>query len=461
MKVTKEKVEDCQAFLTVELDEADMESAMEDAYKRLAKKANIPGFRKGKAPRQITEHYLGHGTILEEAIDRMLPQAYEQALTEQEIEPYAQPSVSITNMEPLAFTATVPLVPSVELGDYKDIRLEPLKIEIGDENINNVIEELRHQNASWEPADREVNFDDLASMDILGEVEEKPWIRKVGAQVQVMKDSVSPAPGFFEEVVGMKKDEEKEFTLTFPENYPSKEVAGKECHFKVKLHEVKEEKLPEVGDELATLVSADFKTLDDLKEEIVKSLNMRAEENIRMDLEERSINAAIDQAKIEYPPVVVEYEVDRIIQEQERQLGGAGRNLEDYLANIGKTAEQLREDLRPVARKNVSASLVMGKIAEVEDIKTTDEDIDNGINNMCKNVPEDQIEAFKQMLNTEQTRASLSTQLKTRKVIEFLTDIAKTEDDKPKTVEKTADEEPPASQDSATETKEETNEPEQ
>lgn len=455
MKVTKDKIEDCQAFLTVEMDTADMDTALEDAYQRIARKTTIPGFRKGKAPRQVVERNIGKGTILEEAIDKMLPQAYEQAITEQEIEPYAQPSVEITQMEPLAFKVTVPLVPSVELGAFKDVRLEPEKLDITDENIDNVMEELRHQNASWEPVDRELAYDDMAVIDILGDVEEKPYVQKVGAQMQILKDAISPAPGFSEKIAGMKKDEEMEFTLPFPEDYPNENVAGKEAHFRVKISEIKEEKLPGLDDEFAALVSPDFKKLDDLREEIVKSLTMRGEENIRMDYEERVINAVIDQAKVEYPPVIIDMEIDRILQEQERQLSTSNRSMDDYLANLGKTAEQMREDLKPIARKNIAASLVMGKIAEMDEIKVTDEDIDNGINNMCKNVPDEQKDAFRQMLDTPQTRQSLTSSLRTRKTIEHLTEIARTEDDKPKTIEKPAAEEAPNAEDSDKETKKE------
>jgi trigger factor len=283
----------------------------------------------------------------------------------------------------------------------------------------------------------------------------------------VLKDSVSPAPGFFEQVVGMKKDEEKEFTLPFPEDYPNANVAGKEAKFKVKVSEIKIEKLPELNDEFAPVVSAEFKNLADLREEVVKGLRSQADESIRQDYEERVINAAVKGARIEYPPVVVDYEIRRIVQEQERQLNASNRSMDDYLKNIGKTEQQLVDDLRPIAVRNVEASLLLSKIADAENIEVTEEDIDNGIKNMCKNVPEEQQEAFFNMLNTPQTRQSLSSSLRTRKVIERLAEIAKTEDYKPKTPETpvaeetteaapAAAEEPPAAADPEKEVKEET-----
>ena len=434
MKVTKEKEENRQAFITVEMEPAEMEKSMQDAYLHLAQITNIPGFRKGKAPRAVVERHLGKPRLLEEAVEHLLPQAYEQALKEQEIEPFAQPDVEITQTDPLIFKAVVPLAPAVELGDYRSIRMTPDPVDIKDENIDSVIEELRHQNATWEPVDGPLEYDDLATIDINGMVDEKPYVQKVGAQIQVVKDLISPAPGFADQIAGMKKEEEKEFTLTFPEDYPNSNVAGKEGHFKVKLSEIKKENLPEFNDEFAGQVSPDFKTADALREEVVKSLQLRGEERVRMDFEERVISAAIEQSGVEYPPILVELEINRVLNEQVRQLQMTGRGMDEYLRSINKTAEQLREELRPVATKNVAASLVMSKVAEAEKIEVTESDIENGINNMTRGTAEDKREEFRKLLDTPQTRESMKQSLRARKTIERLTEIAKnTEDSKKET----------------------------
>ncbi len=425
MKVTKDKEENRQAFLTVEMEPAEMEDGMRHAYERLVQKTNIPGFRKGKAPRVVVERTLGKSRLLEEALDRLLPQAYEQAIKEQNIEPYAQPDLEITQPDPLIFKAVVPLMPTVELGDYPGIRMQPEPVEIKEENTNAVLEELRQQHATWEPVDRPLDYNDMAVIDINGEVEEKPYVKKAAAQMQILKDTITPAPGFAAQVVGMKKDEEKEFNITFPADYPNNNVAGKEGHFKVKLHEIKEEKLPELNDTLASQVSTELKTLDALKEEVAKSLHLRADERARMDFEEKLINAVIEHSKVEYPPVLIDLEINRMINEQARQLQLTGQGMDQYLKSINKTAEQLQEDLRPVATKNVSASLVLGKIAEKEKIEVTEEDIANGINNMTRNVAADKKEEFRRLLDTPRTRESLEQSLKTRKTIERLSEIAK------------------------------------
>lgn len=425
MKVTKDKEENRQAFLTIEMEPTDMEKGMQQAYERLVKKADIPGFRRGKAPRAVVERNLGKARLLEEAIDRMLPQAYQQAIKEQTIEPYAQPELEITQSDPLIFKAVVPLMPTVALGEYHSIRIQPEPVEIKEENINAVLEELRHQHATWEPVDRPLDFNDMTVMDINSEVEEKPYVKKAASQLQITKDMISPAPGFAGQVVGMKKGEEKEFDIALPADYPVKAVAGKEGHFKVRLIDIKEEKLPELNNELAAQVSQDFKTLDALKEEVKKSLTLRAEERTRMDFEEKLINAVVEQAQIEYPPILIDLEIERILNEQARQLQLTGQGMDQYLKSINKTSEQLHEELRPVAVKNVTASLVLGKIAREEKIEVTETDIENGINNMTRNVAADKKDEFRKLLDTPRTRESLEQSLKTRKTIERLIEIAK------------------------------------
>jgi trigger factor len=430
LKVTRDKEENRQAFLTVEMEPGEMEDGMQHAYERLVKKADIPGFRKGKAPRAIVERTLGKSRLLEDALDHLLPQAYELAIKEQTIEPYGQPELEITQSDPLIFKAVVPLMPNVELGDYRSVRMQPEPVDIKEENIKAVLEELRHQHATWEPVERPLDYNDMAIIDINGEVEDKPYVKRVATQMQVTKDQITPAPGFATQIVGMKKGEEKEFDVTFPTDYPSETVAGKEGHFKVKLHEIKEEKLPGLDDGLAVQVSPQFKTLDVLKEEVTKSLKLRGEERARMDFEEKLINAVVEQAKVEYPPVLVDLETNRILNEQARQLQLTGQGMDQYLKSINKTAEQLHEELRPVATKNVAAALVLGKIAEEEKIEVTEGDMKNGINNMARSIAADKKEEFLKLLDNPRTRDSLEQSLKTRKTIERLTEIAKSAETK-------------------------------
>lgn len=444
MKITKEKEEGRQAYLTVELEPSEMETALEDSFRSLSKKVNVPGFRKGKAPRSVIERHLGRDRLVEEAMKKLVPQAYEQALKEQEIEPFAQPEVEITQNEPVIFKAVVPLQPVVELGDYRSIRMEPEPVDVTEEKIDAVLEELRHQYATWESVERPVAYNDLAVIDISGEVAEKPYVKKIGAQYQVIKDAVSPAPGFAEQIIGINKDEEKEFKLSFPDDYPNKEVAGQEGSFKVKVTEIKEEKLPEMNDELAARVSPEFNTVALLREETKKRLQQNAEQQSRMDFEEKLINAVIEQAKVEYPPVLVEMEINSILNEQNRRMQMSGRGMEEYLRSINKTEGQLREDLRPIAVKNVNASLVLGEVKEAEKIEVSEADIEKGIDDMIGDAAGDKKEDLRKLLDNPQTRQSIRHSLMTRKTLERLVEIAKDEVEskkETKTKKKTTEEE--------------------
>ncbi|MFC1970385.1 trigger factor [Chloroflexota bacterium] len=429
MKVNKDKIENNQAYLTVEMESDEMEMSIEAAYGRLAKKANIPGFRKGKAPRSVLESYIGRENVLEEAFKQMVPQAYEKAIKEQDIVPFAQPDIEITQSDPVIFKAVVPLPPNIELGEYTSIKMTPELEEISEDNVNAVLEELRHQYATWDPVERPLDFSDMAVLNIDSEVEEKPFIKKLGAQYQVLHDSTSPVPGFAEQLIGMHKEEEREFKLKIPEDFAQSGLAGKEVFFKVKVSEIKEEKLPELDDELAQQVSPDFKTVEVLREEATANLKLRAEERSRIDFEEKVINEAIDCSKIEYPPVLVEMEIDRIINEQARQMQMGGRNLEGYLQSINKTEEELRESLRSVANKNIIGSMVLGKVSEAEKVEISDADIDDGIDkqlaSMSTAFPDDKKDEMRKLLDSPQMRESIRQNLMTRKTIERLVELAK------------------------------------
>lgn len=425
MKVTKEKIENSQAFLTVEMEPSEMEESLKAAYGRLVLKAKIPGFRKGKAPRAVLERHLGREGLVQEAIKELVPEAYEKAVKEQSIEPFAQPEIEVTQADPLIFKATVPLPPKVELGDYHSIRLKPEQAETAPDSTDKVLEGLRHQHATWEPVERPIEFGDMAVLDIDSQVMETPFIKKLGAQYLVMRDAIAPAPGFGEQLVGMKKGEEKEFKLKLPESYARAELAGKEATFKVKVGEIKKEKLPELDDEFAKLVSPDFTSLALLKEGVTKDLKFRAEEKVRLDFEDKLVNAVVEQAKVEFPPVLVEMETNRLLNDWARQLQMSGRGLEEYLRSIKKTEEELRADLRPAATRNVTGSLVLGKVAETEKIEVSDAEIDAEIENMTKGVVEERKEEMRKMLNNPQMRLSIRQSMMTKKTMDQLAEIAK------------------------------------
>lgn len=424
MKVTREKTENSQAFFTIELEPAEVEESLEGSYHRLVQRTNIPGFRKGKAPRAVLERYLGKEGLLEDALNHLLPQAYEKMLTEQQIEAIARPQIELLQTDPVIFKATVPLAPVVKLGDYHSIQVTSDPVEITEDDVSATIEQLRHQHATWEAVERPVDFGDLVVLDIKSDIEGEPFINQEGAQYQVLRDLPVPAPGFAKQLSAMKKGEEKEFKLQFPSDYPRGELAGKEPSFKVKVVEIKEEILPELNDEFARQLGSELKTVAALREEVTNNLKLRADEKARIDFEGRVIEAVVDQAQVEFPPVLVEMEIHRLIDEQSRRFQMQGGNLEEYLKSVNKTGEQLHEELHPVASKRVTQSLVLGRVAEEEKVEVDDSEIDAEIENMLKSATENK-ENVQKALNTPQSRESIKQILMTRKTIARLVEIAR------------------------------------
>lgn len=422
MKVTKEKTENSQAFLTIEMEPTEVEESLQGAYTRLVKRARIPGFRKGKAPRPILERYLGKESLLEDALDVLIPDAYRKALKEQAIEAIAQPQIEVAQTEPLIFKAVVPLKPTVKLGDYKSIRMTPEQAEVTEKEINDTIEELRHRHATWEPADQPVDFGNLLVLDIWSQFEEKPFINQKGIQYQVLRDLSFPMPGFAEQLVGMKKDEEKEFKLKFPPDSRS-DLAGKEASFKVRVNDVKKELLPELNDKFAEQVNPELKTLDLLRERVTSMLKTRAEEKVKADFEEKVVEAAANMTVAEFPPVLIEAETDQLLNRRFQQ--GGRQEMEEYLKAINKTEAELREELKPAATKRVIRSLTLGTIAEEQKIEASDAEIDTEIKNTTKGSKEkDKLETA---LNTPRARESIMDLLITRKTIQRLVETAKGE----------------------------------
>jgi trigger factor len=227
------------------------------------------------------------------------------AILEQNIEAFARPEVELEKLEPVTFKAVVPLKPEVKLGDYTGIRVEKEKAEVTDETVDKIVENLRHQWATWEPvADGALEYGNIAVFDIDSSFEDKPYIVQKGAQYQVNEGQLFPVAGFAEQIVGMKAGEEKEFDLRVGEETADAEVAGKEIHFKVSLSEIKREVLPELTDEFASQVDPELKTMEELRNKAREDMLKRAEENAAVDFEEKLVNAVVDLSEIEFPPVL-------------------------------------------------------------------------------------------------------------------------------------------------------------
>jgi len=423
VKVSTEQIENNQVVLDVEAEPEEVERFLEEAYHRLVKRTDVPGFRRGKATRAMLERYIGREALLEEALDHLVPHLLNQAIEEQGIDAIARPEVEITQTDPVTFKATLPLRPTVELGNYQQISIPPEPVEVAEDEVNRVIEELRQQHAPWEPVERPIKFGDLVTIDVVGNVDENPVLDRKDLQFQALQDLPFPMPGFAEKLEGLEKGQEKEFSLSFPADYGTSELAGKECLFKVLISEIKEKKLPELNDEFAKSVGEGFETIDSLRERVASNLWLMAEEGARRRYEEKVIDAAVELAQVEFPPLLVEHDINRLIAEQERELRENRVSLEEYLRSRQKTEEELREELRPMATKRVRQSLVLTKVAEEEGIEVTEEEIDGEIEAMAEGVGE-RGEELKKQFNSPPVRQSLKDVIVTRKTVKRLLEIA-------------------------------------
>jgi trigger factor len=424
MKVSAEPVQNCQATLNIEMEPAEIEKYMEKAYNRLVKRVSVPGFRKGKAPRDVLERQIGKDALFKEALEDLIPETYKEALEEQKLEPIAQPQFELVQTEPLLFKAVVPLKPTIMLGDYTGIKVESKPAEVTEEDIEETIVQLRHQEAVLSPVDRPVQFDDMVAIDIEGEEEGESYPIRKNVIYEVARGSKLPLPGFAEKLEGMSKGEEKSFVLSYPMDYEMQELAGKEHAFKVTVTEIKEKKLPEVDDELAKTLGKE--DLASLREQLASNLKARAEERARLEMEQKAVDAAVELSEVEYPPALVDREIDRLLSEEARQFTEGITGLENYLKTINKTMDDHKAELRPMADKRVVRSLVLGKIAEDEKITVEESEIDAEIERMLKDADKE-AEEMKKFFSLPQARESIRQFLIGRKTIELLVQIAKGE----------------------------------
>ncbi len=266
MKSTAKTIEHCQAELHIEAEESEYAAAQAEAFKYLAGRVEIPGFRKGKAPRQLVEKHVGRDAVVEEAIERLFPNLYEQALATHDIHPITTPHVHLEQREPPVFLAIVPLEPEVDLGDYRSVRVTPEEVSVTDEHVLSALDRLRESQAVLAPAERPLRFGDFASIDVQATVAEQPFLDHKAVTYEMVANSHMPLPGFAEALVGLSAGESKEFTLTVPEDFRITELAGKECRCSVTVQQVREKQLPELSDSMAE--SFGFASLEALRERV-------------------------------------------------------------------------------------------------------------------------------------------------------------------------------------------------
>ncbi len=413
-----------QVVLQIVAEPQEVERSLNQAYRKLSQQVNIPGFRRGKAPRPVLERFVGKEAMLDEAIESLGPQLYSQAIKEQNVEALGQGTIELKERAPVTFRATVPLKPVVELGDYKSIRLDPEPVIVTDDEVEQTVERLRALHALWEPQDRPVAVNDMVTLDLEGSVGEESVFKQTDLQYRVVAGASNPMAGFPEALVGMAKGETRSFTLSFPPDYADSRLAGQPCGWVAVAKEIKEERLPALNDELAQAVSDKYDSLAALREGLAAEIRARKDTVANSQHQQKAVEALVERAHLEYPPVMVEWEIDNILREHARRLAENRISVEEYLAQEKKTAAQLREELRPQATKTLRQSLVLGKVAEAEGLQVTEEEVQADIDTLVKALGE-QGERVREALTQPQSRYSLELHLLSQKCLARLGELAR------------------------------------
>jgi len=420
VKITQDDIEQCQTVLHIELDEEDIDPYLNKAYKKVVSRVNIPGFRKGKAPRSIIEQYFGKESLINEELDSMLPELTSKAISQQELDIVGMPSISLEKMDPISFSATVPLTPSIDLGDYSSIRVKRKSTRITKKVIDERIEQLRTSVAAWEPADRKIQTGDMVSANIVGVHNDDEVINEPDGVYLVSEEIERPFPGFANKLIGLESDKPSTFELDIPKDFNDEKLAGNTISFNVTVKDIKERILPEVTDEFAQSLGAEYEDLDSLKSEIRKSLKSEAEAEAIRDFRENIISELINTATIELPPLLVQLESEHMVNEQERMVQQANMVLDDYLQSIGTTREQLIEESRTEAVNRLNRSFILSKLADVEEVEISNEEIETRIEELFA----DSEENLPNASQTIEMKDYLERSMKMEKTIERLEQIA-------------------------------------
>ena len=425
MSVKVEKTENKnEVKLSFEIEAAKFEEAMKKVYVKTAKYFTIPGFRKGKAPMAIVERTYGSSIFYEDTFNELVPEIYDEAIKENKIEAVSTPQIDISQMEKgkdLKFTAIVQIKPEVKLGKYKGIELKKIEYTVSDKDIEHELGHMAEHNARLvNVEDRPVEKGDITIIDFAGSIDGVAFNGGTAENQELEIGSNKFIPGFEDQVIGMKIDEEKDIKVTFPEDYFSKDLAGKEATFKVKLHEIKKKELPKIDDDFAKDVS-EFDTLADLKADIKSKMEKENEERAKYESEEAAIEAVCKDVEVEIPSGMIETEIDNMVKDVENKLSYQGLTLDQYLKLTNKTNESLRKEFDEQANKAVKSRLVLEAIIKAEDIKPEDKEVEEKVKEMAKNYGRSEEE----LLKNGGFKSYIVDNMKYEKAIAFILDNAK------------------------------------
>ena len=411
--------------LEITVEAAKFDEAIKKVYFKSAKYFNIPGFRKGKAPMQIVEKYYGKEIFYEDAFNEVAGEALDEAVKENKLEVVSRPDIEVEQIEKgkdLKFSAIMQTKPEAEVSKYKGIEIKKVEYNVTDEDINHELGHMQEHNSRLiSIEDRPVESGDIATIDFEGFVDGKAFEGGKAENHDLEIGSNTFIPGFEDQIIGMKIDEEKDVVVKFPEEYFSKDLAGKDAVFKVKVHEIKKKELPKLDDEFAKDVS-EFDTLKELKADIKAKQEKQNEERAKYETQEAAVKALCENVKVQIPSGMVEMEIDNMLRDIEQRLSYQGLKLEQYLQMMGKTMEDMRKEYEPQAINGIKSRLALEAVIKAEKIEATDKEIDEKMKEMAKNYGKENDEEF---LKNENVRNYIKEGLESEKAIDFLVKNAK------------------------------------
>jgi len=422
MEVKLEKQENSTVKLDITVESKRFDEAMEKAYKKNAKYFKVPGFRDGKAPMNVALKHYGEGVLYEEAFNVLVPEVLLEVYKEKELDVVAQPEIDLVQIgmgKDFEFTAIVTVKPEFKLGKYKGIKLEKKEYPVTDEQVDEELKRRQSQNSRMVEAKpgSELKVGDTAIIDFEGFVDGVPFEGGKAEGHSLEIGSGAFIPGFEDQMVGMKSEEERDINVKFPDEYFSKDLAGKDATFKVKLHEIKVKELPELDDEFAKDVS-EFDTLEELKADIKEHLEDQNNQRAKDELDQSAINTVIDNTELDIPKAMLDQEVEAYIEDMEHNLSRQGLSLEQYLGFMGKDLNSFKEEYRVTAEKNIKTRLILEAIFKEEELEVTDEDIENRMKELAKSYGRDADEFVKNA--GEQTKNYLREELKYDVAVKFI-----------------------------------------
>lgn len=430
MKIAQEEKSDCQVILNVELNDTDLEPYLKMSYKSVVSDAKIPGFRLGKAPRNVVERYFGKEHLVRRSLNQLIPEITDKIIKDEGLNSCANPRVEVLEILPVKMKLTVPLEPEVEIGDYITIRIDQNQVEIDDSEVNERIEKLRVSLGSWEPVDdRNVKLKDMVAVDVTGVVENEKIIDQKNVTLVAGEEQGVSFKGFASNLIGMSVNSAKEFEIKLEDDLADDKLKGKLIKFSVIVHEIKEQNLPKIDDEFAKSAGDGYDSLASMKESIGEEILKTKQDQNHKEYTDKVLGSFDELLTIKLPPLLIDYEIDNLVSQRNNLANQLNMKPDDYVKMSGKTQEEIDSETKASAIERLRHSFGLEKLASQLDIKISSEQINEKIKEILefqkqKGSP---TEDYDDMVSSDAYRSSVEQSIKTSIALEKLVLIAKGE----------------------------------